>query len=98
MQVAQTLGWLATIIYILSYIPQILKSKKGKELSLIYITLYLAGTITALTYSILINQRPLQIKYTAEIILVVTINYYAYHNFKQFTGKNANPRRRSNKS
>jgi uncharacterized protein with PQ loop repeat len=91
----QVLGWLATLLFVICYVPQIIKSRKKKDLSLAFISLYLLGNIVALVYSIIIQQRPLQVKYTLEIILVSII--YAYR-FKQSFGKNADTKRRSNQN
>lgn len=80
---AEILGWIATFLFTILIIPQIIKTikiKKVDEVSLgLYILLLLAN-IVALVYAILINQPPLLIKYVLGIITTTFyIGLYAYY-------------------
>lgn len=73
---AQSLGWIATFLFTICYIPQIMKTLKtqtidGVSLSL-FIIMFIANII-ALWYAFLIDQRPLQIKYSLALIFVATV-------------------------
>ena len=80
MELSQILGWTATFIFTVTYIPQIVKTIKTRTvdgLSFLFLALPWVGNVVALYYSILIKQRPLQIKYTLALILL-TISLYFY--------------------
>jgi len=84
MDLAQLLGWIATILFSVMLIPQILKTIKLRNttgVSLLLFITYLIANIIALVYAYLINQPPLIIKYligiaTAEIYIIVFMWYY----------------------
>ena len=66
------LGWIATIIFSIMLIPQLIvtiktKTVKGTSSSLFY--LYFIGNIIALVYAFLIKQPPLFFKYSIALIL-----------------------------
>lgn len=66
MTLALTLGWLATFLFTICYIPQIIKTLKTKSvegLSFSLLIIQFVANIVALCYATLINQPPLQIKY-----------------------------------
>ena len=66
MEVAQILGWIATFLFSIMIIPQMIKTVKSKDtngVSLLLFIIFLVANIIALTYAILISQSPLIIKY-----------------------------------
>jgi len=82
---AQTLGWIATILFSIMIVPQMIKTlntKKVDGVSLSLFVIYLIANIIALIYALLINQMPLIIKY--EIAIMTTVFYiaifYVYRN------------------
>jgi len=80
MELAQLLGWIATFLFSVMIIPQIIKTIKLKDTSgvslLLFITYLIANTI-ALIYAFMINQTPLIIKYIIGIL--TTIAYLALY-------------------
>jgi MtN3 and saliva related transmembrane protein len=84
LDITQTLGWIATVLFTIMLIPQILKtirSKDTKGVSLLLFITYLIANVIALIYAWLIAERPLIIKYllgiiTAEIYIIVFIWFY----------------------
>jgi MtN3 and saliva related transmembrane protein len=84
MELAQILGWIATVLFTFMLIPQIYKTistKDVKGISLLLFIIYLIANIIALIYAYLIAERPLIIKYllgiiTAEIYLIVFVYFY----------------------
>ena len=77
---AATLGWIATTLFTICYIPQIIKTHKTKTvegLSFLLLFIQFIGNIIALWYATLISQPPLQVKYTlALIFLAICIGIY----------------------
>ncbi len=77
---AATLGWIATILFTICYIPQIIKTQKTKTvegLSFSLLFIQFVANIIALWYATLIKQPPLQFKYTmALIFLAICIGVY----------------------
>lgn len=76
MDLAQTLGWIATILFSIMIIPQMIKtihSKDTKGVSLLLFVIYLIANVIALAYAFLISQPPLIIKY---VIAIVTTMFY----------------------
>ncbi len=74
MEVAQILGWIATFLFSIMIIPQMIKTVKSKDtngVSLLLFIIFLVANIIALTYAILISQSPLIIKYGIAIITTV---------------------------
>jgi MtN3 and saliva related transmembrane protein len=84
MDLAQVLGWIATILFSIMLIPQILKTIKVKDtrgVSLLLFVTYFVANIIALIYAFMIDQSPLIFKYllgiiTAEIYLIIFMLYY----------------------
>jgi uncharacterized protein with PQ loop repeat len=73
MSLADILGWIATILFTICYIPQILKTRKtqtidGLSFRLLFISF--VANIVALTYATLISQPPLQVKYVLALIFL----------------------------
>ena len=78
MDLAQILGWIATFLFSVMIVPQIVKtirSKDTKGVSLLLFIIYLVANIIALTYALLIQQGPLVIKYI--IAIDTTLVYIA---------------------
>ena len=76
MDSAQILGWVATILFSVMVIPQIIKTIRLKDtsgVSLLLFVIYLIANIVALVYASLIYQPPLIFKY---IIAIVTTVFY----------------------
>ncbi len=81
MDFTQVLGWIATALFTICYIPQIIKTYKTNTvggLSFLFLFISFLANIIALWYATLIFQPPLQIKYIlAMLFLVVCIGLYA---------------------
>ena len=80
MYMEQFLGWLATILFVVCYIPQIIKTCRTKTVAgLIFWLLFISfiANIVALVYAIMIKQNPLIVKYVLGIIFLV-LCIYAY--------------------
>ena len=78
MEIAQILGWIATFLFSIMVIPQMIKTIKLKDtrgVSLLLFIIFLVANIIALIYAIMISQPPLIIKYI--IAIVTTITYIA---------------------
>ena len=76
MNLAQVLGWIATFLFSIMIIPQMIKTIKTKDtsgVSLFLFVIFLIANIIALTYAIMISQPPLIIKYA--IAIITTIAY-----------------------
>jgi len=88
MDLAQTLGWIATILFSVMLFPQIIKtikSKSTKGVSLLLFVTYLVANIIALVYAFLISQPPLQVKYS--IAIATSILYLSVFFYYSFTSK-----------
>lgn len=87
MDLASILGWTATILFSICYIPQIIKTYRtgivdGLSFRLLFISLL--ANIIALWYATLIKQPPLQIKYVlALFFLGICIYLYLKIFFKK---------------
>lgn len=83
MDLAQILGWVATILFSIMIIPQMIKTIKSKDtrgVSLLLFIIFLIANIIALIYAFLIYQEPLIIKYTIAIITtVIYIGLYFFY-------------------
>ncbi|MBI4432077.1 MAG: PQ-loop repeat-containing protein [Candidatus Omnitrophica bacterium] len=86
MTLADILGWTATVLFTACYWPQIMKTIKTKTvagLSFRLLLISFIGNIIALWYALLIDQRPLQVKYVlALIFLAACIAMYLRVYFK----------------
>ncbi len=72
-QLANILGWTATALFTLCYVPQMLKTYKTKTiegLSFRLLVISFIANIIAFCYATLINQPPLQIKYALAMIFL----------------------------
>lgn len=84
MDFTQILGWVATFLFSIMIVPQMIRTVKSKDtsgVSLLMFIIFLIANIIALTYAFLINQFPLIIKYiialgTTMIYLVLYGIYY----------------------
>lgn len=73
MQLADVLGWIATFLFTVCYIPQILKTYRTKTvdgLSFWLLFISFIANIIALCYAVLIRQKPLQVKYILALIFL----------------------------
>jgi len=83
MEIAQILGWIATFLFSIMIIPQMIKTIKLKNtsgVSLLLFIIFLVANIIALTYAVLIDQSPLIIKYIiATFTTLIYIGLYVYY-------------------
>ncbi|MBI2582464.1 PQ-loop repeat-containing protein [Candidatus Woesearchaeota archaeon] len=76
MDFSAILGWVATFLFSIMIIPQMIKTIKLKDtsgVSLLLFIIYFVANIIALVYAFLIYQPPLIMKYI--IALITTIIY-----------------------
>ena len=74
LELSQLLGWIATILFSIMIIPQIVKTIRLKDtrgVSLILFVIFLIANIIALIYAFLIDQNPLKIKYALGIYTAI---------------------------
>ena len=88
MDLSQILGWIATFLFSIMIIPQMMKTIRTKDtsgVSLLLFIIYFVANIIALTYAFLINQTPLIIKYVIALITTTIYLglYWVYYNRKQ---------------
>ena len=87
MEIAQILGWIATCLFSIMIIPQMIKTIKSKDtegVSLLLFIIFLIANIIALTYAILISQPPLIIKYSIAILTTVAyIGIFLFYYLKK---------------
>ena len=89
MDIAQILGWVATILFSIMIIPQMIKTLRTRDtsgVSLLLFVIFLVANVIALIYAILIAQPPLIIKYILAIITTVAyigIFFYFYFHRKR---------------
>ena len=83
MDIAQILGWIATFLFSVMVIPQIIKTIKSKDtngVSLLLFIIYLIANVIALIYAMMIAQPPLIIKYIIAIITtIIYIGIFWYY-------------------
>ncbi len=73
MQLSDILGWTATVLFTICYIPQMVKTHRMKTvegLSFRLLFISFVANIIALWYATLIKQPPLQIKYILAMVFV----------------------------
>jgi uncharacterized protein with PQ loop repeat len=73
MSLADTLGWTATTLFTICYIPQMIKTYRTKTvegLSFRLLAISFVANIVAFCYATLIHQRPLQVKYTLAMLFL----------------------------
>ncbi len=88
MDTAQILGWIATFLFSIMVIPQMIKTIKLKDtsgVSLMLFIIYLIANIIALIYAFLIYQPPLIFKYIIAMIttIIYLILYWVYYKRKK---------------
>lgn len=87
MDTSQILGWIATFLFSIMIIPQIIKTIKSKDtsgVSLLLFVIFLVANLIALTYAFMIDQFPLIIKYSIAIITTLFyIGLYFYYAFQK---------------
>lgn len=79
MELTNILGWTATTLFTVCYIPQILKTYRtrtveGLSFRLLFISF--VANIVALCYATLIGQPPLQVKYILALLLLSVCLYF----------------------
>jgi len=83
MELTQILGWIATFLFSIMVIPQIIKTIKSKDtngVSLLLFVIFLLANMIALIYAVLISQPPLIIKYVIAIITtLIYIGIFLYY-------------------
>jgi uncharacterized protein with PQ loop repeat len=70
---AQTLGWVATVLFTLCYVPQIVKTMQTRTLDGVSVSLFVIAFVAnavAFAYATLIGQSPLQVKYAAALVII----------------------------
>ncbi len=87
MELAQVFGWIATGLFSLMIIPQMIKTIKSKDtkgVSLLLFVVYLIANAAALVYAFFINQFPLILKYEIAILnTIVYIILFVYYSRRQ---------------
>ena len=74
MTLTAILGWTATFLFTVCYIPQIIKTARTKTvegLSLALLSIQFIANIVALWYASRIAQPPLQIKYSLGLVFLL---------------------------
>lgn len=87
---ATFLGWLATFLFTICYIPQIIKTFKTKSvegLSFALLFIQFVANIVALWYATLISQPPLIIKYILGILFLLICMGVYIHVFRTGNGR-----------
>ena len=90
MQLADILGWTATALFTVCYIPQIIKTSKTQTidgLSFRLLGISFVANIVALCYVTLIKQPPLQIKYVLALLFLSMCIYLYVRVFLRNKGK-----------
>jgi len=84
------LGWIATILFSIMIVPQIIKTikiKKTDSVSIMLFIIFLIANIIALIYAMMISQGPLIIKYVIAIIeAMVYIGLFIYYKRQKIKG------------
>ena len=73
MQLTGILGWIATALFVVCFIPQILKTMRTKTidgLSFRLLLISFIANIIAFVYATRINQPPLQVKYVLSLLFL----------------------------
>ena len=79
MQLSEILGWIATILFTVCFIPQMMKTYRTKSiegLSFRLLFLSFVGNIIAFWYATLIKQPPLQVKYVLALLFLSGCLYF----------------------
>ena len=92
MDFAQVLGWIATLLFSVMIVPQMIKTintKDTKGVSFTLFIIYLIGNIIALVYAFLISQPPLIFKYVVAILTTaIYIGLYVVYSKRKVASKN----------
>jgi len=84
--IAQIFGWIATILFSIMLVPQIVKTirtRDTKGVSILFYIIYFVANIIALNYAFMIGQTPLKIKYSLALITTVFyITIFVYYKRK----------------
>ncbi|MBI4152517.1 PQ-loop repeat-containing protein [Candidatus Woesearchaeota archaeon] len=87
MDLAQILGWVATSLFSIMIIPQMVRTLRTRDtqgVSLLLFLIFLIANIIALIYAVLIDQGPLIIKYIIAIETTLAyIGIFAYFSVKK---------------
>lgn len=78
MQFSDILGWTATVLFTICYIPQMVKTYKTKTIAgLSFRLLFISfiANIIAFWYATLIKQNPLRVKYALAILFLIGCIY-----------------------
>lgn len=78
MEFSAILGWTATFLFTVSYIPQIIKTARTQTvdgLSFWLLFISFVANIIALWYAFLIHQAPLQVKYIGALTVLAVCLY-----------------------
>ncbi len=78
MNLTNILGWTATVLFTICYIPQMMKTYRTKTidgLSFRLLFISFVANIVAFCYATLIKQPPLQIKYTLAMFFLAACIY-----------------------
>src|SRR5262249_16796886 len=79
MKLSDILGWTATFLFTICYIPQMIKTSKSGPIDGLSFRLLLVSfiaNIVALCYATLIHQPPLQIKYSLAMVFLSGCMYF----------------------
>ncbi len=83
-ELAQILGWIATFLFSVMIIPQMIKTIRMRDtsgVSLLLFVIYFIANIIALVYAVLIFQPPLIIKYVIAIdtTVIYIVLYWLFY-------------------
>lgn len=95
-EIAQVFGWIATFLFSIMIVPQMIKTIKEKNVSgvsLFLFVIYLVANIFALIYALMIVQPPLIFKYvvaigTTVVYLVIFFYYIRVKNINALDNTN----------
>ncbi len=79
MPLATTIGLIAGTLTTVPFVPQVIKvwkTKKARDISLAMFAILLLGTVSWLTYGLLINNTPIILANGVTLVLVSTIAYF----------------------
>ncbi|HBB02434.1 MAG: hypothetical protein US89_C0013G0055 [Candidatus Peregrinibacteria bacterium GW2011_GWF2_38_29] len=73
MEISTIFGYIAATSTTVSFIPQVIKTKNTKSISLLMYSVYLVGIIMWLVYGIMLNEAPIIIANIITLMLSGTI-------------------------
>ncbi|MBS3096220.1 PQ-loop repeat-containing protein [Candidatus Woesearchaeota archaeon] len=80
--IADIIGYIAGLVIIVSWIPQVVKSYKTKsvnDLSIMMVILILIGTVLWISYALLVKDKPV---FAVNVVLTILISYILYLKIK----------------